>query len=38
MLTLPGAKLVYEGQVEGRRARPPVFLARRPYDIFHLQG
>src|SRR6266436_3614226 len=30
MMTLPGAKLLYEGQFEGRRVRPPVFLARRP--------
>jgi len=30
MMTLPGAKLLYEGQLEGRRVRPPVFLARRP--------
>jgi len=27
--TLPGAKLFHEGQLEGRRARLPVFLARR---------
>jgi Alpha amylase, catalytic domain len=27
--TLPGATLWYEGQFEGRRVRPPVFLARR---------
>lgn len=30
LMTLPGAKLLYEGQLEGRRVRPPVFLARRP--------
>jgi hypothetical protein len=29
-LTLPGARLVHEGQLEGRRARLPVFLGRRP--------
>ena len=29
-LTLPGACLVHEGQLEGRRIRLPVFLARRP--------
>jgi hypothetical protein len=29
-LTLPGAALVHEGQLEGRRVRLPVFLARRP--------
>jgi len=32
MMTLPGAKLLYEGQFEGRRVRPPVFLARRPVE------
>jgi glycosidase len=29
-LTLPGARLLHEGQLEGRRARVPVFLGRRP--------
>jgi len=29
-LTLPGAKLVHEGQLEGRTVRLPVFLRRRP--------
>ncbi|MBI4670504.1 MAG: alpha-amylase [Chloroflexi bacterium] len=29
MATLPGAKLFYEGQFEGRRVKLPVFLARR---------
>ena len=28
--TLPGATLWHEGQFEGRRCRPPVFLTRRP--------
>jgi hypothetical protein len=28
--TLPGATLWHEGQFEGRRVRPPVFLGRRP--------
>ena len=28
--TLPGATLWHEGQFEGRRVRPPVFLSRRP--------
>jgi len=28
--TLPGMTLWHEGQFEGRRVRPPVFLARRP--------
>ena len=32
MMTLPGAKLLYEGQFEGRRVRPPVFLVRRPVE------
>jgi hypothetical protein len=31
-LTLPGAKLVHEGQMEGRRVRLPVFLGRRPTE------
>lgn len=30
--TLPGARLYYEGQLEGRKVRPPVFLARRPHE------
>ncbi len=29
-LILPGAKLLHEGQIEGRRIRLPVFLGRRP--------
>ena len=32
LMTLPGAKLLYEGQLEGRKIRPPVFLARRPIE------
>jgi hypothetical protein len=28
--TLPGATLWHEGEFEGRRVRPPVFLSRRP--------
>ena len=28
--TLPGALLIHEGQLEGRKVRLPVFLARRP--------
>ncbi len=28
--TLPGATMWHEGQFEGRRVRPPVFLAQRP--------
>ena len=30
--TLPGATLWHEGQFEGRRVRPPVFLTRRPEE------
>ena len=30
LLTLPGAKLLHEGQFEGRKVRLPVFLSRRP--------
>ena len=30
--TLPGATLWHEGQFEGRLARPPVFLSRRPAE------
>ncbi len=30
--TLPGATLWHEGQFEGRRVRPPVFLSRRPVE------
>ncbi|MFS8199748.1 alpha-amylase [Streptomyces sp. CWNU-52B] len=30
--TLPGATLWHEGQFEGRRVRPPVFLTRRPRE------
>lgn len=32
LLTLTGAKLLHEGQFEGRRVRLPVFLARRPLE------
>ncbi|HET8843865.1 MAG TPA: alpha-amylase family glycosyl hydrolase, partial [Ktedonobacteraceae bacterium] len=32
MMTLPGARLLYEGQCEGRKVRPSVFLARRPVE------
>ena len=31
--TVTGAKLFHEGQFEGRRVRPPVFLARRPGEL-----
>jgi hypothetical protein len=31
-LTIPGARLVHEGQMEGRKVRLPVFLARRPEE------
>jgi len=30
--TLPGARLFYEGQFEGRKVRLPVFLGRRPEE------
>ena len=30
--TIPGAKLFHEGQFEGRQARVPVFLGRRPME------
>lgn len=30
--TLPGATLWHEGQFEGRKVRPPVFLSRRPEE------
>ena len=38
--TLPGGTLWHEGQFEGRRVRPPVFLARRPDEPpnFELAG
>jgi hypothetical protein len=32
--TLPGMRLFHEGQLEGRRVRLPVFLARRPKESF----
>jgi len=32
ILTLTGAKLLYEGQFEGRKVRLPVFLGRRPVE------
>lgn len=32
VLTLPGAKLLHEGQIEGRKVRLPVFLGRRPEE------
>jgi hypothetical protein len=31
-MTLPGAKLIHEGQLEGRKIRLPVFLGRRPQE------
>lgn len=31
-MTVPGARLIHEGQMEGRKVRPPVFLARRPEE------
>ena len=35
--TLPGATLWHEGQFEGRRVRPPVFLSRRPDEAADLE-
>jgi glycosidase len=32
ILTLPGARLLHEGQFDGRKVRLPVFLARRPNE------
>ena len=32
VMTLPGVKLLHEGQFEGRKTRLPVFLARRPEE------
>lgn len=32
VFTLPGARLLHEGQIEGRKVRLPVFLARRPVE------
>jgi hypothetical protein len=32
VLTLPGARLLHEGQFEGRKVRLPVFLGRRPAE------
>jgi len=32
ILTLPGARLLHEGQFEGLKVRLPVFLARRPAE------
>jgi Alpha amylase, catalytic domain len=32
--TLPGIRLFHEGQFEGRKIRPPVFLGRRPKEPF----
>lgn len=32
LATLPGMRLFHEGQFEGRKVRPPVFLGRRPYE------
>ncbi|MGC2047502.1 MAG: alpha-amylase family glycosyl hydrolase [Gallionella sp.] len=32
ILTLPGARLLHEGQFEGRKVRLPVFLGRRPEE------
>ncbi len=39
-LTIPGARLVHEGQMTGRHVRIPVFLERRPFEMpdFELLG
>ena len=37
ILTLPGAKLLHEGQFEGMKVRLPVFLARRPAEPADLE-
>ena len=36
--TLPGATLWHEGQFEGRRVHPPVFLSRRPAEALDATG
>ena len=36
-ITLPGMKLLHEGQLEGRKVRLPVFLGRRPEEAPDLQ-
>jgi hypothetical protein len=43
ILTLPGARLLHEGQFEGLKVRLPVFLGRRPaepvdYDLANFYG
>jgi hypothetical protein len=37
ILTLTGARLLHEGQFEGRKVRSPVFLGRRPDEPFDLE-
>ena len=37
VMTLPGARLLHEGQVEGATVRLPVFLGRRPIEDVDLQ-
>ena len=36
-ITLPGMRLLHEGQLEGRKVRLPVFLGRRPEEASDLQ-
>jgi len=36
VLTLPGARLLHEGQFQGMRVRLPVFLSRRPVEPVNL--
>jgi glycosidase len=35
--TLPGLRLFHEGQFEGRKVRPPVFIGRRPDEAIDLE-
>ena len=35
--TLPGIKMFHEGEFEGRKVRPPVFLSRRPDEPVNLE-
>ncbi len=35
--TLPGMRLFHEGQFEGRKVRPPVFLGRRPEEAVNAE-
>jgi len=37
MATVPGARLLYEGQLEGRKKQVPPFLRRRPQEVLDMQ-